>query len=118
MTVSTLSARLSEIRFAGGGTRPRSAPFGATWSDTAQAIAIQVDGEDAMDAIPEATTLPAGTIVIILPDASRGRGILAAFGRKPIARSARCAALLLRGYVEIAAEVDPASRLDLVHARF
>ncbi len=70
-----------------------------------------------LDDLPNASTLASGTRVVVLPDAARGRGLLAAFGQKTHPRSARCAALLLRGYVDIGAEVDPKTKQDLVFGR-
>ncbi len=70
-----------------------------------------------LDEIPEASTLASGTRVVVLPDAARGRGLLAAFGKKTHPRSERCGALLLRGYVDIGAEIDPKTKQDLVFGR-
>lgn len=104
------------IRFVGDGTPPR-APFGLAWSEGGAALVVQVAGDDARGAIPDAATLPAGAWVFVLPEAARSRGLLAAFGKRTVSRSARCGALLLRGYVDIGAEIDPKSRLDLVFGR-
>ncbi len=67
-----------------------------------------------LDELPQASTLASGTRVVVLPDAARGRGLFAAFTKKTHPRSARCAALLLHGYVEIGAEIDPKTKRDLV----
>jgi len=67
-----------------------------------------------LEDLPDASSLAPGTRVVVLPDAARGKGLLAAFSKKTHARSARCAALLLRGYVDIGAEVDPKTKQDLV----
>jgi len=67
-----------------------------------------------LEELPDASTLASGTRVVVLPDASRGKGLLAAFSKKTHARSARCAALLLRGYVNIGAEMEPKTKQDLV----
>ncbi len=67
-----------------------------------------------IDAIPDASTLPPGTRVIVLSDGARGRGFLAAFSKRTIARSARCNALLVHGFTEIGASVDPKTKNDLV----
>ena len=67
-----------------------------------------------LEDLPAASTLPAGTRVVVLPEAARGKGLLAAFTKKTHARSARCSALLLRGYVAIGAETDPKTKQDLV----
>ncbi len=105
------------IRFVGAGARPRIAPRGLAWSDTGESLAVRVESPASMDAIPEARSLPTGTLVFVLPEPARARGILSAFTRGGVSRHARCEALLLRGYVDIAAEVDAVSRLDLVFAR-
>ncbi len=106
----------ASIRFAGAGAPPR-APFGLAWSDAGEALAVRVASDEDLGAVPDAATLAAGTLVVVLPDPARGRGLLGAFGRRTVSRSARCGALLLRGYVDIRAEIDPQSRLDLVHGR-
>lgn len=67
-----------------------------------------------LEDLPEASTLASGTRVVVLPEAARGKGLLAAFTKKTHARSARCSALLLRGYVGIGAEIDPKTKQDLV----
>ncbi len=113
---------IASLRFVGS-SRPRVAPFGAAWVESdADAVAIQLrDGgeseEEAAPHVPEASSLPAGTWVVVLPEAARGKGLLSAFSRKPIARAVRAGALLLRGYVEIGAELDPKSKMDLVFGR-
>ncbi len=109
------------IRFVGS-ARPRVAPLGGAWADAdGDALAVQLPDDasanEAAPHVPEAGSLPGGTWVIVLPEPARGRGLLAAFGRKPIARAARAGALLLRGYVDIGAEVDPRSKMDLVYGR-
>ena len=53
---------------------------------------------------------------VVLPEAARGKGLLAAFTKKTHPRSARCTALLLRGYVGIEALTDPKTKQDLVFA--
>lgn len=98
------------MRFVGSGARPRTAPRGEAWDDAAETLATTVD------AVPEAASLPSRTLVFVLPD-TRGTGLLSAFGRKSAPRHARCAALLHAGYVEITAEIDAASRLDVVLGR-
>jgi len=114
--------RPQTVRFVGS-VRPRTAPLGAAWVDTeaADAVAIQLpeDGPAAEAAVhvPEASTLLPGTWVVLLPDPARGKGLLSAFGRKPIARSTRAGALLLRGYVDIGADAEIKSRMDVVFGR-
>ncbi len=67
-----------------------------------------------LEDLPPASTLAAGTRVAISDEAARGKGLLAAFTKKTHARSVRCSALLLQGYVGIAAETDPKTKQDLV----
>jgi hypothetical protein len=67
-----------------------------------------------LEDLPPASSLPSGTRVVVSPEAARGKGLLAAFTKKTHARSARCSALLLRGYVGISAETDPKTKQDLV----
>jgi hypothetical protein len=89
------------------------------WGDslTAPAVAVQVASETAMDAIPAAETLAPRTLVFVLPEPTKARGILSAFARIALTRRGRSEALLLRGYVDIGAELDKASRLDVVFGR-
>jgi hypothetical protein len=117
--------RAQTVRFVGA-KRPRTAPLGGSWVDdgdaagaaAAEALAVQLpDDVPSPSHVPEPETLAPGTWVVLLPDPQRGRGLLSAFGRKPIARAARSRVLLLRGYVDIGAGVDPASRLDVVYGR-
>jgi len=116
--------RIQTVRFLGtASARPRTAPLGAAWVDaeTAEAVAVQLpeDGPAAEAAahVPEASSLPPGTWVIVLPEPTRSKGLLSAFGRKPIARATRAGALLLRGYVDIGADAETKSRMDLVYGR-
>jgi len=104
------------IRFLGAGKPPRVAPFGLPWSESG-ALVVQVTSEDALDEIPEASALDPSTLVFVLPEPVKRGGLLSAFGRRTISRSARSGALLVRGYVDIGAEVDDATRLDLVFGR-
>ena len=99
------------IRFTGSGPRPRIAPRGDAWSDTAEVIATSVD------ALVPASSLPSGTLVYVLEPQSRWPGLLSAFGKQLVPRHARCTALMLAGYVDIGAEADRTSRLDLVFGR-
>jgi hypothetical protein len=89
------------------------------WSDSidAPAIAVQVASIDSMDAIPEASALAPRTLVFVLPEPTRARGIFSAFVRVGLTRRARSEALLLRGYVDIGADRDKVTRLDLVFGR-
>jgi hypothetical protein len=67
-----------------------------------------------LEDLPDASTLASGTRVVVLSEGARGKGLLAAFSKKTHARTARCSALLLRGYVGIGAEVDAKTKQDLV----
>lgn len=67
-----------------------------------------------LDDVPAASTLPSGTRVVVSAESGRGKGLLAAFTKKTHTRSARCSALLLRGYVGIGAETDPKTKEELV----
>jgi hypothetical protein len=102
------------IRFLGAGAPPRVAPRGMAWGDAADAVAVQVASETSMDALPEASSLSPGTRVFVLPEPARARGIFSALMQARLTRRARSEALLVRGYVDIGAELDAASRLDLV----
>jgi hypothetical protein len=107
----------ASIRFTGPGKPPRVAPFGLPWTDDGVALAVQVTSETSLDELPEASSLSPQTLVVVLPEPAKRGGLLAAFGRRTVSRRARCGALLVRGYVDIGAEVDPASRLDLAFGR-
>ncbi len=112
------------LRFAGR-ARPRVAPFGAVWvaeGEPADAFAVQLESDppsaqEAATLVPDAASVPRGTWVLVLPEPARGKGLLSAFHRKPIARATRAGALLLRGYVEIGADVDAKSQMDLVYGK-
>jgi hypothetical protein len=104
------------IRFIGSGKPPRAAPRGEAWGE-GESIAVQVTSDTSMEEIPQASSLPPGTLVFVLPEPARPKGILSAFGRRALPRHARSGALLLRGYVDIGAEVDATSHLDLVFGR-
>jgi hypothetical protein len=59
--------------------------------------------------LPDPSTLPGDARVVVLPDATRGKGAwlrLVGRAKTPIPRAARCAALLVRGYVGIGAGSD------------
>jgi hypothetical protein len=59
--------------------------------------------------IPEARSLPEGTVVLVEATAVQKRRVLQrVLGDKkvPVARHVRCTALLARGYVDIASEGD------------
>jgi hypothetical protein len=106
--------------------RPPRPPFGlADWTPDATAVAVLLDAteadlEDAPSVaaqLPLATTLPPGTRVFVLGEATRTRAGLGRWlgpGTAGVARAPRCAALLARGYRDIAALVDDKTGADLV----
>jgi len=110
----------------GGRSRPL---FGLTaWTPDAPAAAVVLDaagltGDDAgavARQLPDATTLPEGTLVVVSGAALRGVGILGRlFGgaTAPVSRAARCGALVARGYVEVGGGVDPATKIDIAWGR-
>jgi hypothetical protein len=63
------------------------------------------------ESLPDPTTLPPRTLVIVSADVrgarSLARSLLAVFGRtKKVARASRCTALVIRGYVDVGAAED------------
>jgi hypothetical protein len=106
------------------GARPPRPPLGlGGWSADADAIAVVIDaaGVDVADPtevaeqIPRATELRAGTPVLVLGAAVRGRGVLRwlGMGTVPVPRAARCTALIARGYVHVGAGRDDESGADI-----
>ena len=115
------------IRFEGPAAKDArlSAPLGATILYDADAIAIVLGPADASSPaaiariLPEPSTLEPGTLVVVLPNVieppSLTSRLRSAFGRGPVApRAVRASALVSRGYINVAAGLDPASRSDLV----
>jgi hypothetical protein len=111
-----------------GRHRSLRVPFGLSSfsdSDVGNAVAVALDvaaGKEldelaqAAAQIPPASTFDDGTLVIVLGDADSDHGLLERLfqgGRKTIPRAVRASALLARGYIRIAAGVDPLSGLDL-----
>jgi hypothetical protein len=97
-----------------GGKVPKP-PLGlAGWTPTAEAIAVLVDaGDDATSIagiaaqLPESTSLSSGTPVFVLGKAAVASSFWSLFARDiAIPRTARCTALLARGYVDIGADAD------------
>jgi hypothetical protein len=95
-------------------------PFGiAAWDPEASAMAVWLDATgsdlaavgDVAGQIADARSLPPRTAVVVLGTAARRpsgwRRILGA-QRVPVAREVRCAALLVRGYVDIGAGAEVA----------
>ena len=102
-------------------------PLGAPFADDGDAVAVVLDEAHAADVPTVARALPApadlepGVLVVVLPLASApslASRLFAALGRgKTVPRVLRSSALLARGYVELGACVDDASRLDLAWGR-
>jgi hypothetical protein len=114
---------------ASGGRRP-APPFGlaAFTDDEGAAIAVLLDVdaeastraqvEDAAAQIPDAASLPAGRLVVVLPERAARRGLLGRiFGARQVPRVVRATALLARGYDAIACGADEVSGADLVWGR-
>ncbi len=110
--------------------KPPRPPFGLPeWSAEAQAAAVLLDadgldGDDDVRSvagqIPGASTLPAGTVVVVLGGAARGGRFLShLFGGStvPVSRAARCAALIARGYVAVGAAIDEATKIEIAWGR-
>jgi hypothetical protein len=104
------------LRVADGWPLRRSATDSGQWRQVHDAGLGDV-GEIAAQ-IPEARSMSAGALVVVLGEADAPRGALARlFGRKPeVARAVRCSALLARGYVRLGGGVDPKSGYDLAWA--
>jgi hypothetical protein len=66
--------------------------------------------------LPPLAELPPATAVFVLGFAARSRAMLRWLGMRsvPVARVARCTALVARGYVGVGAGIDDASGADLV----
>jgi len=100
-------------------------PLGAKLSADAPAYAVALGPADVADAatvaraLPDPGELPAGTLLLVLPNVVGAPSLtgrfLAAMGRGPTAsRALRATALVARGYVRVAAGVDRETRSDLV----
>jgi hypothetical protein len=97
-----------------------------SWTHDAAALAVLLDaaaGDLAdlaviADQIPSANTLPSTTPVIVLGEAGRSNGgwsrLLFRLRKRNVERVPRCGALLVRGYVDIGAGLDPATGGDIV----
>jgi hypothetical protein len=121
--------RVSKLRLVGPAAekaRTRlTLPLGAKLDAEAPAYAVALGPADAIDvaavarALPDPDALPAGTLLLVLPNVvgapSLAGRFLAAMGRAPTAsRALRATALVARGYVHVAAGVDRETRSDLV----
>lgn len=111
-------------------TGERARPlFGlSAWTADVPAAAVVLDaaslnGDDAgavARQLPDASTLPEGTLVVVSGEAIRGVGILGRLfggGTTAVNRAARCAALVARGYVDVGAGIDPATKIDIAWGR-
>jgi hypothetical protein len=110
-------------------SRPPRPLFGlAGWTTDAPSAAVLLDatglnGDDSpavAHQLPPTTTLPAGTLVVVSGAALRGVGVLGRLFRgatTPVSRAARCGALVARGYVDVGAGVDPATKIDIAWGR-
>jgi hypothetical protein len=105
-----------------GRTAPARIPFGhGAWSNDEPAQAVVVALEPSEDIavlaaqLPDPASLAPRTLLVVLAG-EPPRGLIGRlFARSAtISRRARAAALLVRGYVEIAAGNDAARDLDLV----
>lgn len=97
------------------GARPPSPPWGlGIWTPDADAVAVMLDatGVDLDDIavvaaqLPDPSTIARGAPVAVLANAvhvSEGWRRLLGTRRVPVPRATRCAALLVRGYVDIGA---------------
>lgn len=72
-----------------------------------------------LEDLPDPSALEPGTLVIVGAEArtterSLMRSVLGALGRKQsVPRSARCTALVVRGYIRVGAGIDPDTDADL-----
>lgn len=111
------------LRFVGSGAPPSVLPYGVARIDAAgDAVLIRIDPKhrdlDAVaESLPDAASLPPGTQVVLLAEVTPSGGFFGAFGARKLDRTVRAGALLARGYVDLGAEVDVTSQLDLVYGR-
>jgi hypothetical protein len=104
-------------------TKPPRPPFGLrVWSTEAETVGVLLDEPNpdhdeiraVAEQVPLASTLPAGTSVIVLGAARSENRLWRLLGRTvPVPRAARCTALLVRGYVDIGAGLDERGGSDL-----
>jgi hypothetical protein len=114
------------FRFAGSGTPPPLLPYGVTRVDAlGEAVLVRVDPKHkdlhaVAESLPDAASLAPGTAIVVLAESAPSSGFfgaLGAFGGRKLDRATRAGALLARGYVDLGAEVDAASQLDVVFGR-
>jgi hypothetical protein len=67
------------------------------------------------DQLPAATTLPPRTALVVFGVPSGGGGILGKLlgGGPAVSRAIRCGALIARGYVDVGAAVDEATKSEI-----
>jgi hypothetical protein len=104
------------------GKAPRP-PLGLrAWDPSAAAAAVLLDARgrpsctaaDVAAQLPAASTMPAGTPLLVLGSAAHDSALWRLFARgAPVTRAARCSALIARGYVDVGAGLDEASGTDL-----
>lgn len=99
------------------GAAPSPLPFGVTrLSPEGEGWLIRPAGADAASiarGLAASERAPSGTLLVLLPEAGTGGGLLGVFGGTKVDRAARCAALLAHGCHEIGGGVDATSQLDL-----
>jgi hypothetical protein len=114
------------FRFVGSGGPPPVLPYGVARVDASgDAVLVRVDPKHrdvhaVAQELPDPASLPPGTAVFVLAEAAASGGFfgaLGAFGGRKLDRATRSGALLARGYVDLGAEVDAASQLDVVFGR-
>jgi hypothetical protein len=109
--------------------KPPRPPFGIrAWTPDAPGAAVLLDAGplngDGIDAVarqlPLASTMTPGAPVVVFGAAVTTSGVwgkLLGGGRRPIDRATRCGALIARGYIDIGAGVDPATKTELAWGR-
>jgi hypothetical protein len=104
--------------------KPPRPPLGLSqWTADATAAAVLLDaatlgpGDVAAvaDQLPAATTLPPRTALVVFGVPSGGGGILGKLlgGGPAVSRAIRCGALIARGYVDVGAAVDEATKSEI-----
>jgi len=114
------------FRFASSGGPPAVLPYGVARVDAAgEAVLVRLDTKHkdphaVAESLPDAASLSPGTVIVVLAESAPSGGFfgaLGAFGGRKHDRAVRAGALLARGYVDLGAEVDAASQLDVVFGR-
>jgi hypothetical protein len=111
------------MRFVGANGSQARAPFGlARLTDDGEAWLVALTDAHSVAAaaaeLPLPSALDPGTLMVILPHAPAQGGLLSLFSSgRSASRSVRAGALLVRGYVELGACIDPHTKLDLVWGR-